>query len=255
MLFRLSLVLVTVALAVSPAAALTLDFEEFDPLSDHGRIVTTSQGVAISATNLGGGPDYAVVFDSNRSGTEDEDLQRLSPSIPGGEDGWKSGNLAPDTDLGFLLIIQENDRGCDDAVCNLADDEGSRPAGFIEFDYSAVAGGLFQTLQFDIVDLESTTAEEGKLELFLGLDLVGSISFTDLAAMDGVTFGHNSANRMPVIDVASFGISDVFDRSIFRLGGSQGLDNIVAKPIPEPGAALAFALGLGIVGSAIRRRR
>jgi hypothetical protein len=253
MFFKLPLVL-AVALAVSPAAAVTLDFEEFIPTLDHGRIVTSSQGVAISATNLSYGPDYAVVFDSNLLGTRDEDLQLLSPSIPGGENGWKSGNLASDTDLGFLLIIQENDWGCNDGVCDVADDEGDRPPGSIEFDFSAVEGGLFTTLQFDIVDLESTTAEDGELEFFLGLDLVGSISFSAFEGIDGVTFGDNSANSMPAIDVASFGISTVFDRTVFNLGGSQALDNIVAKPIPEPGAALVFALGLGIVGTSIRRR-
>ncbi len=210
--------------------------------------------MAISATNLSYGPDYAVVFDSNLLGTWDEDLQLLSPSIPGGETGWKSGNLAPDTDLGFMLIIQENAWGCADGVCDLVDDEGSRPPGSIEFDFRGVGAGLFTTLQFDIVDVESTTAEEGQLDFFLGLDLVGSISFSTLEAIDGVTFGDNSANSMPAIDVASFGISTVFDRTIFNLGGSGALDNIVAKPIPEPGAALVFALGLGIVGTSVRRR-
>jgi len=173
MFFKLPLVL-AVALAVSPAAAVTLDFEEFTPTLDHGRIVTSSQGVAISATNLSYGPDYAVVFDSNLLGTWDEDLQLLSPSIPGGETGWKSGNLAPDTDLGFMLIIQENAWGCADGVCDLVDDEGSRPPGSIEFDFSGVGAGLFTTLQFDIVDVESTTAEEGQLDFFRGLGIVGT---------------------------------------------------------------------------------
>ena len=253
MFSRASLVLAA-ALAVSPAAAITLDFEEFDPLFDHGRIVTSSQGVTINATNLSRGPDYAVVFDSNRSGTQDEDLQRLSPSIPGGEDGWKSGNLSPDTDMGFVLIVQENSRGCDDGVCDLADDEGSRPAGTLDFDFSAVEGGLFTSLQFDFVDLESTSAEAGAIDFFLDSSLVGSIDFTTLAAMNGVTFGDNSANTMPLIDVASFGISTVFDQTVFHVGGSGAVDNIVAKPVPEPGAALMFALGAVIVGRSVRRR-
>jgi len=106
--------------------------------------------VAISATNLSYGPDYAVVFDSNLL------------------------NLAPDTDLGFMLIIQENAWGCADGVCDLVDDEGSRPPGSIEFDFSGVGAGLFTTLQFDIVDVESTTAEEGQLDFFRGLGIVGT---------------------------------------------------------------------------------
>jgi hypothetical protein len=238
-------------LGASPAAALLLDFEEFG----HGDTITSSQGVAITTTNDGGGPDLGVGFDSNRTGTRDQDLQRISPGISGGETGWKSGNLAPNTDLGIMLIIQENDWGCGDGNCDYPDDEGSRPAGAFEFDFSGVEGGIFTTLEFDFVDLESTSTEAGSVDFFLGLNSVGSISFMTLESINGVTFGDNSANTMPAIDVADLGSSNVFDRVVFNMGGSGALDNIITTPIPEPGAALLFAIGFGLTGAAVIRRR
>ena len=252
-LFRSSLML-AVVLAAPPAAAITLDFEEF---TVHGRVVASSKGVGISATNLGGGPDLAVAFDSNLLDTNDEDLQRLSPNISGGETGWRKGNLAPDTDLGFLLILQENDDGCSmpNDVCEEPDDEGTEPPGSISFDFTQVEVGLFTSLEFDIVDLDNSVSEDGSVEFFHKMMLVGSITFAELEPMNGVTFGNNSANRMPTIEVSSLGDSAVFDKVTFHLGGSGALDNISAAPIPEPSAALVFAVGLGITGASLRRRR
>jgi hypothetical protein len=105
------------------------------------------------------------------------------------------------------------------------------------------------------VDLESTTSEAGSVDFFLGVTPVGSISFLTLESINGVTFGDNSANTMPTIDVADLGSSTVFNRVIFNLGGSGGLDNILATPIPEPGAVLLFAIGFAITGAAVSRAR
>ena len=73
----------------------------FDSLQ-HGEVINTqfvaSHGVTISARNVGGGPNLAVAFDSNRINTRDPDLQ--GPP-------WSAGNLAGDVqaDLGRLVII------------------------------------------------------------------------------------------------------------------------------------------------------
>ena len=69
----------------APASALTINFEEFS----HGQIIRDSQGVEIRTTNLGGGPDMGVSFDTNVLGTADPDLQFHSTGIKGGENGWK----------------------------------------------------------------------------------------------------------------------------------------------------------------------
>jgi len=228
----------------SPAAALLIDFEEFG----HGDTITSSQGVAITTTNVGGGPSLGVGFNSNLTGTSDQDLQRISPGISGGETGWKSGNLAPDADLGILLIIQENTTGCGDGTCDDPDDEGSRPAGSFEFDFSAV--GTFMEVEFDLVDVESATTEMGQVAFYLGdatpANLLGTIDFATF--LPGVSYGDNSANHVDPI-----GVGAAFDRLVFSVGGSGALDNIA--PIPEPAAALLFAIGVGITGVAVIRRR
>ena len=111
-------------LAAPSAFALTLDFEDVG--FGHGTVITSSKGVLISTSNASAGPDIGVTFDSNRTGTADQDLQRISPGLSGGELGWRSGNLAPNTDLGNLLIIQESSTDCDTGTCQDPDDEGSR---------------------------------------------------------------------------------------------------------------------------------
>ncbi len=73
----------------------------------HGQIVNTQfAGVTISADNIGGGPDKAIIFDSRERGTEDSDLEG-----PGGitAKNWSGGNLPNTTVLGNMLIIAEND--------------------------------------------------------------------------------------------------------------------------------------------------
>jgi len=73
------LTLILLSLAGAPSYALTIDFEEYN----HGEILFSSQGVGIRTTNTGGGPDLGVAFDSNLTGTADQDLQFNSPTDPG----------------------------------------------------------------------------------------------------------------------------------------------------------------------------
>lgn len=222
-------------LITAPASALTIDFEEFG----HGEIVTSSQGVVISTTNIGGGPDIGVAFDTNRTGTADRDLQRNA--------GWQSGNLAPDTDLGNILIIQEHRYSCNAGTCSDPDDEGSRPAGSIEFDYSAI--GTFDHFEMDLIDIEeSISAEPGAIDFYLGAVHVEQVMFSDFGT-PGVIYGDNSANHLYILD----GIT--FDRVKVSLGGSGGIDNLIAtNAIPEPTAAILFIAGLAAVHPRIRRR-
>lgn len=233
-----ALLVAAIVLSAGSAGALTLSFDDLT----HGAIVTESQGVVIQTVNVGGGPDLGVAFDSNRTGTADRDLER-------GPAGWASGNLAPHTDLGRMLIIQENLPGCSDGICERPDDEGSRPAGHFDLDFSAV--GPFTTLQFDLVDVESVTMEAGSVELFSGSTSLGSLQFTEFLDDAGVVFGDNSANRIEPIDVAMLGGSGAFDRVRISLGGSGAIDNVTATAaVPEPGAVWLFALGF----AAVRRR-
>ena len=248
MLFR-STILAAMAslLAASPAAALTLDFEEAG--LGHGSVVTSSQGVTIVTTNLGGGPDIGVSFDTNLTATRDPDLQRISPGFAEGAKGWSGGNLAPDTDLGNILIIQENATDCDTGTCSQPDDEGTRPAGHFDLDFSAL--GSFNRFAFDLIDVDDATMEMGSVEFFLGAISQGIFDFSSFLSDPAVFYGDNSANT---IDESQFGTAS-FDRVRIALGGSGGVDNISVNAVPEPSAGLLLTTGLVIVAGARRRRR
>lgn len=220
----------------SNADVIVLDFEGLE----HGRIVDTQlPGVTVTADNDGGGPDIAVAFNSNLSGTSDPDLERGS--------GWSAGNLASNTDLGNVLILQENSNGIADGIADDPDDEGSRPAGWIQFDLDT----FFTALGFDLIDIEGTSAndEPGSVDIMLGGAVIFSVSFMDLVGVDGVVFGNNSANQIQPI--SGFGTADGVR---FNLGGSGAIDNLRFYTVPEPGP-LAL-LGIGLLGmAAVRRRR
>jgi hypothetical protein len=225
----------------APASALTINFEEFS----HGQIIRDSQGVEIRTTNLGGGPDMGVSFDTNVLGTADPDLQFHSSGIHGGENGWKGGNIALDTDLGQIMIIQENRKGCGESFCLDPDDERSRPGGTIEFDYSAV--GPFTDFQMDVIDIGiSPLRAPSSVDFFMGAVLIQQVGFADFVKPD-VIFGDNSANHLDIVS----GIR--FDRVVVRLGGSGGIDNVTANAVPEPSAALLFLVGAVAVRTGIRK--
>jgi len=236
-LIRLTLGIALLVIA-QPAAALTLDFSDVG--LSHGSIVTSSQGVTITTTNTGGGPDMGVVFDTNRSGTADSDLERGS--------GWSGGNLAPNTDLGLALIIQEHSGSCGAVSCSNPDDEGSRPAGSFALDFSSL--GSFQNFSMDLIDVESITAEPGSVVFRNGGAEVANRSFMSFLSQPGVAWGDNSANR--ILDIVA-GVE--FDEVIINMGGSGAVDNVtVSNPVPEPTSALLFGLGIVAAGRGIRRR-
>lgn len=249
---RTVLLLATIVMLLPiPGAAVTLDLD-FDQDSAasailNGQVIDDEyglDGVTISAVNPNRAWDLAIAFDSTLSGTQDPDL----------EDPWSGGNLASNTLLGNLLILAENDAG------GPPDDEGARPAGQLIFDFGFTA----TSLGFDIVDVESSTAEPGSVQFFRsdgggGFDLQGSFTFMDLvtngsAVFDStISFGDNSANRVSPVLLAELddAVGSEFDRVIFNLGGSGGLDNLVIATAPEPATWLLGALGLAWLG---RRR-
>jgi hypothetical protein len=224
--------LLGVWLGAAAAGAALITFDEGDP--PNGTVVSDQYqaefGLTISAHNTGGGPNLAVLFDSSLRGTRDPDLEFA-----------KTGNLA----FFNILIIQENDIGCGDGVCDEPDDEGSRPAGSITFSFEPSAPVL--SFGFDLLDIEDEDPETMGMVLFYsggsGGTLVESTSFADFAARDGALFGDNSANRVsPFV----FSEADAVDTVVFEMGGSGALDNVGFELVPEP--ATAGLLGLGLLG-------
>ena len=232
-------------LAVGNAIALTADFESLL----HGEVVSGQiAGVTIDALNPNRSFDYAVAFDSTQTNTADADLE----SNPQGPAYWSGGNLV-DTELGIMLIIQENDTGCAVGICSNPDDEGRRPAGDLGFSFEVPV----LDFGFDLVDIESIAAESGYLEFFQGQSsaIVQLMDFLELGNDrydSSIVLGNNTANRYAAITAASVGLEN-FDRVVLHLGGSGAIDNIQATLVPEPSTALLMALGL--CGLALRRRR
>ncbi len=234
--------LAALVLPAAPAAADVVQIIDFNGLA-HGEIVNTqyqaSHGVTITAYNPNRDFDLAVAFDTTLAGTRDPDL----------EDPWDGGNLAPNTNMGKALILQENNYGTGDGVADRPDDEGSRPAGSITFHFDQVMTGI----GFDILDLESTAAEMSVLELYLDGALVRSIDFSSFLPAGAfgdptIEFGNNSANRIGVLTADRLAIEG-FDKAKFRLGGSMALDNIAL--VPTPGTLTLAGLG----GLCLTRRR
>jgi MYXO-CTERM domain-containing protein len=214
------------------AAAASAGLVDFNDLS-HGDVVAeqyASMGVHISAVNPNRPFDIAMAFDTTSTGNSDDDL----------EDPWSMGNMDLNTNLGNILIIQENDSG-------IPDDEATRPAGSIVFDFDSLTSGF----GFTMVDVESVTLEGSSVDFYRGGLLIESINFAEFEAGgthdNGVIFGNNSINNSDEQI-----ISGGFDQAIIHAGGSMGFDNISFTTVPAPGSLALLALG---AATGIRRRR
>ncbi|MFI4896397.1 MAG: hypothetical protein ACIARR_01070 [Phycisphaerales bacterium JB059] len=243
--------LAVIAPLATAGTTTTFDFESLV----HGEIVTNQFAplMTVSALNPNRPFDIAAAFDTSLMGTADPDLE--GPP-------WAGGNLAisdTETQLGRALIIAENNTGAGDGILDNPDDEGSRPAGQLIFDFASKVS-LFG---FDVVDIEGNVMEYSRLEFFSGGDSIATVGFDEFTNNASsfydatVVFGDNTANRISPITADALvdaGFSDArsgFDRVIIHAGGSSAYDNIV---IPAPSGLLALAGGWLILAPTRRRR-
>lgn len=249
-------IIVASLLFVTPAAqAITLTFDDIGAV--HGTVINTQySGVTISAVNNdsaeSGVPDLAVAFDSaigtiGVNDTRDDDLEAPFTNRRG----------LGDANPGKVLIIQENDSGCGDGVCDAPDDEGSRNpgenppgAGYFLF----VFDSPIELLSIDFFDIEDDVvpplSENG--------GIAGSeILFFD-TAMNEVTFGtdyfvpgtggDNTWDRLTFI-----GVTGIYAIQI-NLYGSGAIDNLAYNIVPIPASVWLFGTALlGFIGFARRR--
>jgi hypothetical protein len=225
----------------SMAAAVTITFDDLK--AGHGSVINGVPGVKIVADNFSRAFDYAVLFDSEMTGTADADLEAFFS----GTQRWSGGNLVGEQ-LDLMLILQENLLGCDTGTCKSPDDEGNRPAGTLSF--------LFEvpilTFGFDLIDIDSLVSENGSITFN---DIKGGSATIDFKTLlDGLEIGNNTANRIESLVAEELGLAPV-DEVVFTMAGSAALDNLTFKfaAVPEP--STAALIGLGLVGLAYAGRR
>ena len=262
--FRLALSLLTVyALSAVPLLnGGVIQTQTFNNLS-HGQIVDNEfsngiNGFTVSGTNIGGGPDLIVAFDTFAQNTEDPDL----------EDPFDIGNAATSDIFRDLqdpnnsgsnisrffdaLIIQENGQEDPDNkgfISANPDDEGTRPAGTIQLEFESP----ISRFGFDLLDVEGVD-EEFNLVFSSGDDVIATVPFSEfvdnedgLFFDDTIEFGNNSANRIVPISTTrlrAFTGDDTiesFDQIAINLGGSGAVDNIRFENfVPEPTSAVSW---------------
>lgn len=213
---KFKLALVALSLWAGSASADVIDFESLSA----GDIVDSQlSGVTIYGHNFDhtGAGNLAVIFDTDAPTGGDGDLG--APFTPG---HFEPGNV---------LIIHENPWTCSNGVCNNPDDEGSRPAGWVDITFDTAV--TLQSIDFfDIEQAENGQTPQNAILLFdeNGLDLGGGF-FTPNTGGDN-TWGQ-----------VNFGDFADVTRIRVHFGGSGALDNIVYS-VPAPASLLLILAGL-----------
>ena len=240
----IKLFLASLLIAAPAANAVIIDFEDFGTTNfQHGTVVNTQySGVTISASNLGAGgtnsdgsgiPNLAVVFDSRLSPTRDPDLQ----------DPF-SGPLDSNFRPGNILIIQENDIGCADSICNRPDDEGTRPSGALIFEFD----NPVELTSLDFFDIENfpTNDEDSGLTQMRFLDAADNELFSSVDIPG--TGGDNTWDRLFFTGITGIRKLEV------NLYGSGAIDRLEYSVVPLPASVWLFGSALiGFIGYSRRR--
>lgn len=228
----------------------TLTFNSFSTGQKIDTEYVGEYGITISAANAAGGPNIATLYNSGSTGGVD--VQLIKP--------FDRGNLAPGNNLSKLLVIAANDTDANgDGKIDRPDDQSSRPAGSLIFDFA----NPIMCFGFDLINISGITPASGdqgySVQFVTDGAAVGTVGLDDFITPGSgfydasVDYGAKSANRVQPILASKFGATH-YDRVILNLGGPGAVDNANWKDIfviPEPGA---FAL-LGLAAPALLGRR
>jgi hypothetical protein len=234
-------------------AALGIDFEAPKTGTIMGTQYLASHGVTISADNYRvGGPDKAILFNSNRTNTLDADLEY------GG--AWAAGNIATGVNLNKFLIVAESIRDVApaDGFVDQPDDEAEGGTLFFKFN------SLQTMVGFDLIDVELNPAIDHVDFVRQGVTLASITfdQFTNPASPfyePGVVYLDRSANRISPITVGELRILP-YDELRFFLPECAAIDNLQwdnnpAFAIPEPASATLLLGALApLLGLRARRR-
>lgn len=235
--------------ALSQTITLDFDVDGFGEEIVHGQVVDNEYanlGVEIYGVNQGGGPDRSVAYSSTGMG-RDSDL----------EANFSGGNAANTTgaEAGNLLIIQENNTGCGDGICDQPDDEGSRPAGELYIDFNRA----IESTSFDLIDVEQVETTGASLSLLDEDRMViegSELTFESLGQQNGATFGDNFYNTISTIFFDALNLTKEVFGLKFDLGGSGAINNVSATytAVPEFDASTA-PISLALLGGILALRR
>jgi hypothetical protein len=242
---------VTACLAIAPVAqaAIVANPVDFESRQSGEWIRNQYAAFVVSGENLVGGPDKAIIFDTTRRPASGGDDDLTTP--------WTVGNLAPNTAVGKILIVPENDHDANnDGYVDDPNDQGNsgRPIARINFAFRnpVLAVGL------DLIDIDGDIEiadNYGYLEFANG-NTTRRVSFREFITPTSpyydptVAYANRSANRIQPITSTQLGLQQITRMSVL-FGGSSALDRITFQPIPEPGVAM---LAIGVLPLLARRR-
>lgn len=252
---------VTLASSQAMATTTVITFDELTAGLVHGSVLNSQYaGVSISATNFDNGTDLAVIYNTDPNAGNGNGLSGndYDPDLEGPT--WSKSNLdeygIDDSTYfaGNAVIVQENSTGCGDGVCDLPDDEGSRPAGEIVFDFDFTV----TSLGFDLIDFEDVESTGSSLKIYNDALEEFTYEFSSFVSSQSAEFGNNSINR---ILLSSLGITNV-NKAVFNFGGSGAVDTLSYRRTPntstqisEPSTVALFGLALLALVNVRRRNQ
>lgn len=212
--------------------------------------------VGVVNPNDGGpdGPDLAVVFYPSETGTADPDLENdFTPvDVDGGDAGFSAG---PVTVAGGIVIVQENDAGCSDGVCDSPDDD--LHGGVLTFVFDSMLNPTIETL--DILDIDGRgeavkiSARDKNGDAISLLQSFDNGTVVTDAVTNSIVIGEFGNNHSTTLNFGQFFGDVALSELRVEFESSGAVGNLVVH-VPAPGSLAFLAFG-GALAWRIGRRK